>query len=100
MSNDYITLSEAAQRTPGRPSVGTIWRWARCGIRTRAGHTVRLRHVRVGGRVYTTDAWLQDFFNEVAEDDTTRWQHRNRLTRRERIRKHQEAETALEEAGL
>jgi len=100
MSDDYITLREAAHRTPGQPSIGTIWRWARRGILTRIGSTVRLQHVRIGGRVYTTEAWLQDFFREVAATDATRWQHHNRLTRRERIRRHQEAEVKLEEAGI
>jgi len=100
MGDDYITLSEAAQRTPGRPSAGTIWRWARRGILTRAGHTVRLQHVRVGGRVYTTDMWLQDFFREVAAQDLARWQHPNRVRRRERFEMHEEAAIKLEEAGL
>jgi len=69
MHDDYITMSEAAKRTPGRPASATIWRWARKGIRTRTGSLVRLRHIRAGGRIYTRAEWLQAFFDEVANAD-------------------------------
>lgn len=77
---DYLTLAEAARLTPRRPTAGTLWRWARRGVRARDGRSIRLRHVRVGGRVYTTEQWLHEFFAELAAADlgNTHWQHPNR----------------------
>lgn len=92
----YLTLGQAAQQTPGRPSAGTIWRWARRGIRARDGNVVRLKHIRVGGRVYTTEQWLQQFFEQVAAADLghAAWQHPNRTSC------HKMADAAMQEAGL
>lgn len=80
MDEKYISMSEAARLTPRRPSAGTIWRWARRGIRARDGQCVRLHHVRVGGRVYTTETWLAQFFEQVAAVDlgNPRWRSPNR----------------------
>lgn len=96
--NDYLTCGQAADRTPHRVSSGTIWRWARKGIQARDGSVVRLQHIRIGGRVYTTEAWLQRFFEEVASADLRHaaWQPLVRHS----IRDHQQAEQALQEAGL
>lgn len=53
---DYITCAQAARLVPGKPAPATIWRWATHGVRG-----VQLQHLRPGGRVYTTTAWLQAF---------------------------------------
>lgn len=76
----FLSMSEASRLTPRRPSIGTIWRWCRRGVRARDGQYVRLHHVRVGGRVYTTEAWLEQFFEQVAAADlgNPRWQSPNR----------------------
>lgn len=76
----YISLAEAAAIVPGRPAVGTIWRWARRGIRSQTGSKIRLRHVRVGGRIYTTETWLRDFFDASVGTDisTSRVAYPNR----------------------
>lgn len=78
MDTGYIPFAEAARRCPSwtRPD-GTeggvhpsaVWRWARKGLVGRSGRRVRLRHVRVGKRVYTTAAWLEQFFRQLAEAD-------------------------------
>jgi hypothetical protein len=52
-ANDYITLGEAAKIAPGRPSANCVWRWCRKGVLSRAGQRVRLRHVRIGGKIIT-----------------------------------------------
>lgn len=72
-ASKLLTLADATKRVPGRngkrldPS--TIWRWCRIGIKSRSGDRIRLEHVRVGGRVFTTDDALSEFFARVAEAD-------------------------------
>ncbi len=66
---DLLPLSRAAQIAPGRPSSNCVWRWCRRGLRPRAGERVYLRHVRVGGKVYTSREWLEDFGQALAEAD-------------------------------
>jgi len=65
----YITMTEAAKLAPGRPSTSCIWRWCRRGVKARDGQRVRLEHVRVGGMIYTTAAWLDAFGRALAEAD-------------------------------
>ena len=52
-----------------RPSANCIWRWCRRGVLSRGGERVRLQHVRIGGRVYTTARWLEEFGRRLAEAD-------------------------------
>ena len=66
---EYLTLAEAAKKTPGRPSARCLWRWCRRGLRTRSGGRCFLKHLRVGARVFTTDDWLQAFFAELDAGD-------------------------------
>lgn len=72
--DEVLSLSEAAAAVPalkGRKKLhpSTLWRWCRRGVKTRAGHRVRLRHARYGGIIGVTRADLSAFFNEVAEAD-------------------------------
>ena len=62
----YLSLSEAARRSPGRPHAATVWRWARKGIKARDGSTIRLAHVRAGGKIYIRPEALDVFFTAVA----------------------------------
>ncbi len=66
---DYTTFDEAALICPGSPQPPTLARWRREGIKSRPGVIVKLKCVRVGKRFYTTEAWLQEFFDEVARLD-------------------------------
>jgi hypothetical protein len=65
----YITLTKAAQLAPGRPSTNCLWRWCRRGVLARTGERIRLRHVRVGGKIFTTELWLAEFGRQLAEAD-------------------------------
>ena len=67
--NDYLDLTEAAKRTPGRPNPSTVWRWCRKGILSRSGGRIRLHHVRAGCRIYIKADDLDDFFKRTAEAD-------------------------------
>ena len=95
----YLTLSQAAKQLPGRPAAGTLWRWCRRGIQVRHSDArVRLQHVRIGGRLYTTVDWLADFGRQLAEADIEARQvaHPNRV----RVPSHREAEELLQKEGL
>jgi hypothetical protein len=64
---DLLTLTEATKVLPRRrngkkPSVSTLWRWAKAGLR---GH--RLESLMVGGVRCTTCRALQEFFERVTE---------------------------------
>jgi len=66
---DLLALSQAAKIAPGRPSSNCLWRWCRRGVLSRGGERVYLHHARVGGKVYTSKQWLDDFGQALAEAD-------------------------------
>lgn len=68
-SENYLTVTEAARLIPGRPSAHSIWRWCRKGIISRSGCRLFLEHVRIGGKIYTTEKWLHEFCSELAHLD-------------------------------
>ena len=69
MIASYLTLANATKLCPGRPSANAVWRWCRRGVRSRTGQIVRLDHIRVGGRIFTTEDALHRFFAAVSEAD-------------------------------
>jgi len=66
---DHLTLSQAAKLSPGHPSTSAVWRWARKGVLSRSGQRIRLTHIRVGGKIFTTRDALDKFFAALAESD-------------------------------
>ena len=56
VTHHLITLREAAQRLPGRPSISSLVRWSR-GLRDGR----RLSTVKIGGRLFTSLEALQAF---------------------------------------
>jgi hypothetical protein len=56
-----LTITEAAKRSPGRPSVRTVWRWIERGVRG-----TRLEVLRAGGRTFTTAEALERFFAKLS----------------------------------
>lgn len=69
VEEDLITLAQACRLAPFRPSVNCVWRWCRRGVRSRCGAIVKLRHVRMGGRLFTTKRWIDEFGAELAAAD-------------------------------
>jgi len=67
--NEYMTLTEIAKFAPGRPSINTVWRWCRKGVIARDTTRVRLQHIRVGGTLYSTAGWFEDFGKRLADAD-------------------------------
>lgn len=73
-SAEHLTVAQAARIAPGRPSPNCVWRWCRYGVKSRAGVRVHLRHVRMGGVLYTTAAWVEEFGLRLAEADVRHFQ--------------------------
>jgi len=86
-SENYKTLSQVAKLCPGRPHTSAVWRWCRKGLKSRCGETIRLQHIRVGGKIYTTAEWLSDFFTSIAESDAKHFDSQQTYSRNRRARK-------------
>ena len=69
LENDRISLTEVAKIAPGRPSANCVWRWCRRGVLARSGERIRLEHIRIGGKIFTTRLWLDDFGRRLAAED-------------------------------
>ncbi len=65
----HISLSEAAKIAPGRPSTNCLWRWCRRGVLARDGQRIRLQHIRIGGKIFTRAAWLDEFGRRLSDAD-------------------------------
>ena len=68
-ADERITLTEVAKMSPGRPTANCVWCWCRRGVLARNGERVRLEHVRLGGRIFTTRRWVDEFGRGLAEAD-------------------------------
>ena len=118
-TEQHISLTEAARIAPGRPSANCVWRWCRRGVLSRNGERVRLQHMRMGGQIFTTASWMEEFGRRLAEADakyfdlcesateaaasTTPRRRRQRAPSQfEAQRRHEieEADRELNEAGL
>lgn len=55
-ADQYITIAQYTTLVPNGPHLATLHRWTTRGVRG-----VRLKSVRAGHRVYTTEAWVQEF---------------------------------------
>lgn len=100
-TQEYITLTQAAKLAPGRPSINCLWRWCRKGVLARNGEQVRLQHVRIGGKLFTTTEWLSQFGQALAEADANyfRLDHRRVMpTPAPRGRTDKERQAAIEKA--
>ncbi len=111
---EHITLTEAAKITPGRPSTNCLWRWCRRGVLSRSGQRIRLEHVRIGGKIFTTGQWVEQFGKALAEADasyfdleeqaieTPKPRRRRPVSRhiQQRQAAHDQANRELKEAGL
>lgn len=111
---EHITLTEAAKITPGRPSTNCLWRWCRRGVLSRGGQRIRIEHVRIGGKIFTTAVWVEQFGKALAAADagyfdldqqvveTPKPRRRRPVSRHIQHRQaaHDQANRELEEAGL
>lgn len=116
LTDERLPLTEVAKLVPGRPSVNCVWRWCRRGVLARNGERIRLEHVRIGGKIFTTRAWLEEFGRRLATEDakyfdlahalvppdrrvSTRGRPASPINERRR-REIEDAERELDKAGL
>ncbi len=63
---EYVTLREASELVPSKPTVATVWRWARRGVEVPGINVVvRLQTVWVGRKMLTTADWLEAFIDRL-----------------------------------
>jgi len=111
--NKHLTLTQATELIPGTPSSNCVWRWCREGVKSRGGKRVYLKHIRLGGRLFTTRRWINEFGTELAEADAEHFgrsiesevrshAHRRSLQSTADINRavHESAEEELESEGL
>jgi len=112
--SEHITLTEAAKITPGRPSTNCLWRWCRRGVLSRSGQRIRLEHVRIGGKIFTSAAWVEQFGKALAEADASYFDLEDQVVEAPKPRRrrpasrhvqqrqaaHDQANRELKEAGL
>ena len=88
-----VSISEAPQHIPGRPSIATVWRWVLKG--TRAG---KLESILIGGRRFTSLENIQMFAEQstaMADGETPPMR-----TSRQRERDISRAELEASKAGI
>jgi len=91
-NEQVISIADAAQRLPGRPSVRTVWRWLDRGCRK-----TQLESILIGGRRYTSVEAVDRFLTAINEPDVKR---ASPATTAKRQRAIDQAERELQEAGL
>lgn len=101
-SQEFLTLAEATRVVPGRPTIGTLWRWITRGIR---GGEVRLDSMCVGGRRFVTRQAINEFLahcGQAAEASARACEHprRRECTSGKRTPKQLEADLARAERIL
>lgn len=63
---EYIPLREAARRMPVPVCAATVWRWCAKGFYIPAAkQVVRLQHVHVGRKMFTTEKWVEQFIDDL-----------------------------------
>ena len=67
-SANLFPLVQLPDRLPAKPSgkavaFSTVWRWVRFGQRG-----VKLKAVRIGQSLYTSDAWVSDFIAAIGTE--------------------------------
>jgi hypothetical protein len=101
---EYLTLAQAAKLAPGRPSANCIWRWCRRGVLARSGTRVCLRHIRAGGKIFTTEQWVHEFCEQLAAADVEHFAQRYLASDESDEESHgasrQQLDQELAEAGL
>lgn len=63
---NYISLHEAATRLPVPVAKSTLWRWCTKGFYIPAAkHIVRMQHVNIGRKMFTTEQWVEQFIDDL-----------------------------------
>lgn len=74
---EYVNLATVSKLLPSCPHPSCIWRWCRRGVKSRSGERIKLEHVRIGGKIFCTAAWLDEFGRRLAEADAQHFDARD-----------------------
>lgn len=81
---EYLTLSQAAKILPringNRIHTSTLYRW------TQRIKGPKLRYLRIGRKIVTTESWMQQFFCALASADTAQSDRQHAPIKRKRRR--------------
>lgn len=62
---ELMSLGQARKLLPTtdgrRISIRSIWRWSHYGLRVSGGAIIRLRTMKLGQRLFTSRAWIEEF---------------------------------------
>lgn len=98
LDEHVLSLGEAAAALPlvagKRPSVSTMWRWARQGLQ----NGVRLEYARIGRRIVTSREALVRFAAALADADATSATIAAKTPRADRPRTDAQREAAMDRA--
>lgn len=91
-SETVISLAEAAQSLPGRPSITTLWRWYARGVKG-----IKLETAMVGGKRFTSREAVQRFSDALTGGTAQPQKARSSKQRQAAIER---AERELSENGI
>ncbi len=109
---EHLTMAQAAKVLPSHPSPNCLWRWCRKGVKSRSGERVHLQHVRLGGVIFTTAAWVEEFGSRLAQADVEHFDlgeqdilihrpgHSQPYTNKQRVAHLEQVQRELAEAGI
>jgi len=86
MSDQYLTLTEAAKVAPGRPTRNQLWRWASQGVRCRDGTSLYLYAIQPGREILTTPQAVVEFGAERLRRNRAAKEHERENDRTHRRR--------------
>jgi Protein of unknown function (DUF1580) len=90
LSEELLSLAEAAKRLSNHPHISTVWRWSLRGVRG-----VRLQTIAVGGRRYTTATYLEEFVAHLSGRHSSDSQPESKLRAQQKARAAHLAATTL-----
>ena len=69
ITQNYLTLSQAANSLQQKTQRASVWRWCRYGLKSVNGQKIYLKHYRIGREILTTQEDLDNFFKYLAQAD-------------------------------
>ncbi|MCA9070741.1 MAG: DUF1580 domain-containing protein [Planctomycetaceae bacterium] len=90
---DYLTITEASKRFPGRPHISSVWRWILNG-----SNGIKLETVKVNGRRFKTMERIEKFIEQTTAKADGK--PIPKQTKKQKEREHEKTERELKEFGL
>jgi hypothetical protein len=72
LTEDVIPVRQVPKHCPSRPSLPTVWRWARKGITTSNGNLIKLESLKIGSQLVTSKQAVTRFIAASQTDEAVR----------------------------